>query len=193
MQNILYLDDLINLYSNGKLVVLKPYKNTLKLGKIIDRDKFIIFFNKHFNAKRFNGIFKNDILVIINKDYTCEDRRILINVLEELNFKNISFMPEVDLLKIVKKRIYINYNYSYFYLYYLDDFNKVKMLYYEINEVNKLLLKNILKYFKDKEIFVYGKGYQEVIKILEKMNLNYYYFINSENLIMDMGIKNSVK
>ena len=42
MNNILYLDDYINIYNlkNNKLITIKPYKNTLENGLIIDKDKF---------------------------------------------------------------------------------------------------------------------------------------------------------
>ena len=64
MNNVLYLDDYINFYNskNKKIIITKPYKNTLKCGRIIDRDKFIKKFNKiildnHLNNNLFNSVF----------------------------------------------------------------------------------------------------------------------------------------
>ena len=48
MDNIIYIDDYINLYNkkNHKLIITKPYNNTLRNGFIIDKDKFIKKMNK---------------------------------------------------------------------------------------------------------------------------------------------------
>ena len=80
MENILYLDDYINFWNKklNKILVIKPYKNTLLNGHIIDRDKFIKRFNKIIIDNKLNkNIFNNTITIIINSSYTKEDKRII--------------------------------------------------------------------------------------------------------------------
>ena len=115
--NILYLDDYINLYIDKKkqIYIIKPYKDTLRYGVIINKNKFINKMKKELlNIGLINNIFKNNITIIINNFYKDIDKEIIKEVLEELNFKAISFVQESKILNNCKKNILINCNYSYF-------------------------------------------------------------------------------
>lgn len=196
MKNILYIDDYINLYVGelNKIIVSKPYKNTLKNGLIADGEKYIKNFqklSKEYNLN--NGIFNNNIKVIINKECTLENKKTIINILEELNYKNIEFIQELEIIKLDKNKLYICFNESYFYIYYLDNLGKTKYLLYENNQINKTLLNRILQSINKKEIFIYGKNYLELNNILSNTKFNYYYFEDSENLILNYVIQNNVK
>lgn len=187
MENILYLDDYINLYNRrkNKIIKIKPYKETLKNGHIINREKFIKIFNKKINEfKISNNIFNNKITVIINMSYTKEDKLLLQLILEELNYKDIKFIQEINYLKIDKKSLYINYNYTYYYIYYLNDFGNMEILMYENNSINRKLFLEVIDLLNKQNIYVYGKNYLEVKNVLESANFNYYYFENSEDFIL---------
>lgn len=193
MEYILYLDDYINLYlkEENKILKIKPYKDTLKNGKVKDNDKFSKIFQQIINKNQLNkGIFNNNILVILNKDYTKIDKLALLNLLEEINYKKIKFKYEYEFLEMRKNKLYLNYNDTYFSIYYLDELGKIKFNIYENNFINRNLIINILKCLNKKEIFIYGKKYEEVINILNKSKLNYYYFEESDNLILNL-LKNN--
>ncbi len=187
MDTILYLDDYINLYikKENKIIKCSPYKNTLLYGHIIDRNKFIKRYNKLIEENKLtNNLFNNNITIIINNTYTEEDKRILLEVFEELNYKNIKFIQEINYLNIEKKNVYICFNYNYFYIYDLSPLGKVKVYIFLNNNLTKYLIPTILKYFKNKKIFIYGKNYQEIVNILKNTKYHYYYFEESENLIL---------
>ena len=187
MENILYLDDYINLYNKKKDLLIKniPYKGTLKYGKIIDHIKFTKKYNKILENNKLNkNILGSSILVIINDSYTKEDKRIIKEVLENLNYKRVVFKNELEYFKIKKKSILINANQDYINITYLENNGKVKVFNLEYNSFFKEILIDILKKFKNKIIYLYGKNYEELISILENLKINYYYFEESENLIL---------
>ena len=197
MENILYLDDYINLYNkrHNKIIIKKPYKETLENGKIINKEKFIKVFNKIISENKLNkNIFNNEITVIINSLYRVEDKKILLDVLESLNYKRVKIIKEINLLKINKDTIYINASKSYILIYYIDNFGNVSYLTYTYNMINKILLPNIIKNLDFKKIIVYGKNYEEVISILDKGKINYFYYEDSKNFILKNAIsKEDVK
>jgi len=187
MKNILYLDDYINLYNSkkNKIIKIKPYKNTLFYGHIIDREKFIKLYNKCLDENKINRNFFNEkIILIINSSYKKEDRNTLKLFLEELNYKEIDFINEVDIIKMNKKSLIVNYNYEYFNLCYIDNLNKTKLVSYENNEINRELIVSIIKKLKKEDIFLIGKNILELRNILDKNRVNYYYFEESENIFI---------
>ena len=188
MDNILYLDDYINLYNkkNKQLLVIKPYKNTFKNGLIINRDKFIKKMNnikeKYMLKEK---LFDENIYVISNNLYNKEDKNLINSILEELNYKNIKFINELNYLKINKDIIYINFNYSYFYFLYTDFLGNTKISIYENNVFNKNIIVPIINEMKKKIVIIYGKNNKELINIIDKTNINYYVFESSDNLIIN--------
>ncbi len=188
MENILYLDDYINFYhvKNKLLIVHKPYKHTLKCGKIIDHDKFIKKFAKIISDHKLNkNIFNSSINVIVNGTYTKEDKRIIKDVLETFNYQKINFIPEIKYLKLTKKTVLINANFDYILIYYLDYQGNMQVITLDNNKFWKVLLKDILKQFKNKKIYLYGKDYLKVIDILKECEQNYFYYEDGENLIIN--------
>ena len=148
MEDYLYLDDYINLYSkkNNQIMEIIPYKDTLKYGRIINKEKFIKKMITVLNDLKLNkNIFNNNITVIINKNISLSDKEIITDSLEALNYKKVKFINELDYLKLNKNKIYLVYNYHYFYLYYINFLGKTEILMYENNKINKGLILKILK------------------------------------------------
>ena len=117
MEDYLYLDDYINLYSkkNNQIIKILPYKDTLKYGRIINKEKFIKKMITVLNDLKLNkNIFNNNITVIINKNISLSDKEIITDSLEALNYKKVKFINELDYLKLNKNKIYLVYNYHYF-------------------------------------------------------------------------------
>lgn len=191
--DILYLDDYINLYSkkHNKILMVRPYKNTLKNGHIINKEKFIKKLMKILNEYQINkNIFNNAINVIINNSYSLIDKEILKEILELLNYKKVNFIQEINYLNINKNKLYINFNNSYFYIYSINKIGNVMINMYDNNEINSGLIKKIIKLYNKEKIYIFGKNYLELIKILNKEKIDYYFFENSEFLFLEVMIKN---
>ena len=191
--DILYLDDYINLYSkkHHKIIKIIPYKNTLKNGHIIDKEKFIKKMSKFLDEYQINkNIFNNTISIIINNSYSLIDKEVLKEVFELLYYKKINFVQEVNYLDIDKNKLFINYNNSYFYLYSINKNGNIQINIYDNNEINNFLISKIIKLYNKNKVYVFGKNYLKIIKILDENKINYYYFEDSENLFINLLIKN---
>jgi len=192
MKNILYIDDYINLYSNklNKIINYKPYKKTLWLGRIIDKNKFIKSFLKLKEQNAIsNNILSEDLIIIISSIIKEEDKNLFKEIMEELNYKKVYFINELDLIKLTKDYIFINFNYTYFYIYYIQEDGKVNLNIYNKNEINTKIILNIIKLF-NKKIIITGKNYQELLNILKNTDLNYYFYEENNNLFINLLLKN---
>ena len=193
MDNILYLDDFINLYSkkNHALIILKPYRNTLRNGMIIDRNKFIKKFQKIIDEYNLGSTFFNEnIFIVINNLHTYEDKIFLKDIMEELNYKNIKFIQETEYLKLNKDNIYINYNNSYFYILYINELGKIEVNLYKKDDINNGVIKYIIKSLNAKNIILYGKNIKELENILKKEKIDYYFYDDSDNLLIKFLLHN---
>lgn len=192
MDNILYLDDFINLYSKKlmKLIIIKPYKDTLNAGRIINKEKFIKSFEKlKEKFKLNNNLISESITVIITSHIKNIDKQLLIEILEDLNYKDIKFINELEIIKIKKNIMFINYNHSYFYIYGMDKSGKIVFNIYENNVINKKVLLDIIKLWNKKEVIFTGKNYKELLNILKISKFNYYYFEKNDNLPIYLYLK----
>ena len=187
MDNILYLDDYINLYNkkNNMLLIIKPYKNTLRNGIIIDRNKFIKKIRKLIKEYNLDGtFFAENISIITSKLHTKEDKILLKEIMDELNYKIVNFVQETDYIKLNKETIYINYNKSYFYILYLNEFGNSEINLYKNDHINNKLISNILGELNSKNIILYGKNIKELENILKKEKIEYYFYEDSDNLLI---------
>jgi len=193
MDNILYLDDFINLYSkkNHTLIILKPYRNTLRNGMIIDRNKFIKKFQKIIDEYNLGSTFFNEnIFIVLNNLHTYEDKILLKDIMEELNYKNIKFIQETEYLKLNKDNIYINYNNSYFYILYINELGKIEVNLYKKDDINNGVIKYIINILNAKNIILYGKNIKELENILKKEKIDYYFYDDSDNLLIKFLLHN---
>lgn len=193
MENILYLDDYINFYNKkiDKLLVIKPYKNTLRNGLIIDRNKFNKIFKKALEQNNItSGLLNENLVVIITSFYTNEDKALIKDIMENINYKNIKFIQELEYLKLNKNNVYINCNYEYFYFIYTNDLGKITTNIYKNDFLNKELFLQLIYILNKREIYLYGKNYKEFINIIKTQNINYYYFEYGENLLINKLLKN---
>ena len=194
MENILYLDDYINYYDKRKkeLICFKPYRYTLKLGKVINSKKFINSFLKlKKEFKLTEPLLNEKIILIINANYGYDDKLKIKEILEELNYRKVEIVNELKYLKVNKKNMFINFNDTYFNIYYLEN-DKVKTLSYERNNVNNYLVINIVNLLNKENIIIFGKKYRSAINILNKINKNYYFYEDSENLFIELLKNKSV-
>ncbi len=196
MDNIIYLDDYINLYNTklDKLIVYKPYKDTLKYGHIINRDKFIKIMNKILKEYHLNkNIFNSNITILINQSYSNIDKYLLKEVLEELNYHQIKFINIVNYLNIKKDELYIEYNNSYSVFNYLDIYGNVSYHIYNNDYIIDKLVDKIINIINKKKVIIYGKGYERLVNLINNKIDNYYYYEDSYNIIIKKYLESSVK
>jgi len=185
--NILYLDDYINFYNkkNNTLLIIKPYKNTLKNGIIIDREKFIMKMTKVLEKNRLNkNLFSEGVSVISNNLFNKESKLLIKQTMEELNYVKIDFIQETNFLKVNKDNIFINCNYEYFYILFNNSSGNVICNIYKNDAINKALIKSIIKLINKRNVILYGKNYKEIKNILEKNHIEYFRFEETDNLII---------
>ena len=189
MDNILYLDNFINLYNykNNLVIKVKPSKGILKYGKVTDRDKFLKTYSKILlDNKLNNNLFPSNITVIINGLYNREDKKLLINILEELNYKNIKFIKETKYLKVKRSNIVINCNLDYLYMYYYDGYGNLQIFNIDYNSFSKSIIKELLKKNNHKVYYLFGKNYPEFISVLESLKVKYFYYEKGDNIILEL-------
>lgn len=192
MENILYLDDYINFYNKKKksLIIEKPYKNTLENGKIINNDKFLKSIKKILDKNKIHpGLINEELTIICTSLFNKVDKNNLKNIMENLNYKKINFISELDLLKVNKNKLVINCNYSYYYFYYTDEIGNISINLYKNDNLNKSILKNLVKSTNKKEVILYGKNYKEIKNILEDNKIDYYFYEGSENVLINILLK----
>ena len=192
MENILYLDDYINFYNKKKksLIIEKPYKNTLENGKIINNDKFLKGIKKILDKNKIHpGLINEELTIICTSLFNKVDKNNLKNIMENLNYKKINFISELDLLKVNKNKLVINCNYSYYYFYYTDEIGNISINLYKNDNLNKSILKNLVKSTNKKEVILYGKNYKEIKNILEDNKIDYYFYEGSENVLINILLK----
>ena len=191
MENIMYLDDYINLYiqKENKIYIIKPYKDTLENGKIINREKFIKKMTKVFNEKKINKFFNAEISIIINSLINSEDKKVIEYCLNEINYKKVNFIREEKFLKLDKNSLYINCNQTYINFYYIDYKGNTLIKNYQNDDLNKNIFSEIVQKINKKDIYLYGKNYIEMVDTLEKEAVNYYYFEDSNNLIINLALQ----
>ena len=182
--NVLYLDDYINYYSEklNKIISLKPYKDTLRNGYIINRIKFIKIFDKLLKDIK-PGLLNESITVIINNYATYEDKLLLKDVLNELNYKKVLFVNEERLLKVNKNKIYINCNSSYFYILHINYNGNLNLEMYKNIELNRNI---IIELIKKQSVILYGKNIKDFINVLDNNNINYYVYENYSNVLIEL-------
>ena len=193
MSNILYLDDYINFYDekNHQLIIAKPYKNTLRNGFIIDREKFNKKFLQMLDSYDLKQkFFSESLIIVINNLFTKEDKILIKEIMENLNYKNIKFVQEIKYLKVDKTTLYINCNVTYYYLIYTNYLGNVEINLYKNDELNKNYLVNIIKYLNKDKIILYGKNFKEIVNLINKQNIDYYYYKESDNLMIHYLLNN---
>lgn len=183
--DILYIDDYINLYSKrlNKIITYKPYKKTTYKGKIVDKNKFIKIYKKlKIDNKLISNLFKDNIIIIINNTYTTEDKILLKDIFEELNYKNTYFIQEVYLLNINNDSLYIECNYNYINILF-NNKNKTIIRSYEWDNITKNIIINIIKIINKDNIYIFGKNVLELESIINN-TIDYYIFSNYDTLLI---------
>lgn len=189
MNNIVYLDDFINIYSKkNKRIIVEESSDILKKGKIINTRKFIEKFETIKKSNKLNTLVKDNIYIIINNSYDEAYLNSLKQIFENLNYNKINYIKEEDLLNVNNKNIFINTSLNYFELLYYYG-KELICDYFDLNDLNLKILITIINFLNLKEIYLFGKNKNIVKSELINNQIKYYEYSSSENLYIKICLQ----
>lgn len=141
-------------------------------GLIINKDSFINEYLKFLKEKKISRFFWNkNVLIIYTKDYSYHDKKVTKYIFEDIGYKQVVLMPEINLFSLSKKDVYIVNNK----LYYIDDYNKkesIKLDFQLFTEKEiELLLK---KRCHNKNVLMINQN-KKIEFIIDKLKMKYFY------------------
>lgn len=178
---ILYIvEDTLHCVYKGNLISAKF--SSLEKGYIIDKDLFILEFNKLLKNKKVKTkIFGEDITFVNNGYFTIGELFFIENIFNELGFIKVEFLDIRELLPVMDV-IFVEVNNNYMILYLKD------ILYVNLNYFKDIpMILNVLKSYFSKDIAFLGLN-----KCIPKMyikNVNYYYIENYSTYITQSLLK----
>lgn len=192
--NIVYLTDEYIYLKNKKKKDMIRYKisdGIISGGKISNIKNFIKTYEKLLNEFHLNNsLFGDAIKIIVLPSYLPSEINMLKNIFMVFNYRKIIIEKELKYLKLSNNNAYINVYNNYISISYLDEFKKIKNLYFEPK-----LFKNeqdLIKYLKyilnSKEIYLLGNGnlLNTIFSDLENnTGLKTYLYSNHETYILD--------
>lgn len=177
---IFYLvDDYIFLYNNEKKYLKKyQFTNYLFEGRIIKPKIIIKKLNDILKKEKIIKLFSiQNTVVIYNPNLKYIDKKIIIDVFNECNFKSIKLINSADILKKSKSYLEINNSYIIFY-------QNNKYIYFKLNEL--LNVENIIKMIIRKtENNIIVVGINNKINMLCNSIKRLYYIENSNTYFID--------
>ena len=192
--NIIYLIGNNCFYNNGKKNYSFIMSNgSLKNGKVADKNLFFKDIQYYFKKSKLIGIlFSKPLKCIVNSLYNQVDIDILKDILEQLNFKNIIIVKEIELLDF-KKTDYLCLCNEYYILYYKNKYKQKKF---------KLIPRNYFPSYKEltsfinvilgnskRNLFLYGVNISEDVfqKIYKNIKNPVFLLCNSEQYIINIS------
>ena len=177
---IFYLvDDYIFLYNNEKKYLKKyQFTNYLFEGRIIKPKIIIKKLNDILKKEKIIKLFSiQNTVIIYNPNLKYIDKKIIIDVFNECNFKSIKLINSADILKKSKSYLEINNSYIIFY-------QNNKYIYFKLNEL--LNVENIIKMIIRKtENNIIVVGINNKINMLCNSIKRLYYIENSNTYFID--------
>ena len=181
VESIFYLvDDYLYLYNlkTNDLRKIK-FKNYISDGRIIKPKILIRKINTILKEEKLSRVFSNqNTTVIYNPFLKYIDKKIIIDLLTECNFKDIKLINTKDILD--KNKYIIEINNDYLIKYYNNKYTYIK---YNEYIKPKSMLKIIIKNIDDNIILI---GNNKNISNLSNIKKNIYYLENSETYYIDM-------
>lgn len=125
--------------------------------KIINKDEFINEISLILNDKNINKqLLTNNINIIIDNTYTNLEKDIIINILKELSFNNISFQNITDIIDIQDQELIIDISTNSIKIYYINGVIEQKIYFNKYYQLLSILLKKIKEIHNIKTIKLFG-------------------------------------
>lgn len=183
MTNVIYIDDNINYYSNhlDKILVSDCQKDTVRYGIIYDYDKFNRAFERLLSKYKLkNNLIKENLTVITPPNFSPLNKMIYQKIFDNFNYHKVKFYSEVELYKLNRYKIFLNINKNYFNISYIKNGKTISNTF--LLELDYLI--HCLDKFKNKDIYLIGNNFKNIIDYLEYNTFNYYYFERTDSPIM---------
>lgn len=158
-------------------------KSIIKHGYIIHKDKFINFYKSFLKKNHLSRFLWNKkILIIYSENYSINDKLVLKNIFYELGYQKVDTINEISTININKNDCYLIGSYEPK-LYYLNDYNEKYSLSLGSFLSDKEKASLIKNRCHNKNLFIIKEN-SNLIKFIESLNLNYYYFEGKEPIFL---------
>jgi len=181
---IMYIaDDEVFLWKES-LIREKAKRNIINNGKVAKPQEFLKFLETILKKNKLNkGIINNNIIVLVDPNYTQADTEVINNILDQLSFNKIRFINILSLLDISKNKIWIIANKKYMYLIHYNYKNKIEAIFIDLklfkNNIN-MLIRHLLIFIKRKQTIIIGiyDNLEMLATKIEKESKSNIYFID---------------
>ena len=180
------VDNSIYIYSFKKNnIVVNNYSNYIKNGRIIKPKIIIKIINEYLKKEKLYKILSTlNAIIIYDSHLTYIDKKIIVDIFENCNFKDIKLIDTKNLLN--KNNYYIEINNNYLLTYYHNKYEYIQFNnYFSIKSIiNKIVKQN------NKDIYLFGIN-DDILTLANISNKLYYIENYSSYLIDKIKDKNS--
>ncbi len=175
--NIVYLrDSQITIRNNSNYYNLSLSSKALNNGYIQNKDEFVKELSNHLKVLHLNKfIWHKKVLIITDFLYTYNEKKTLKEAFKEIGYKEIDISPLDSILK-VNKEDYFLINGQNLRLLYVDNLNQMGSLELDSNLLAPSEIMLILKNRCNKKRLYLINEDDNLINLVDKLNLNYYYY-----------------
>lgn len=159
---------------NGLIILnkekLSKYKlNSVNNYQVINKEQFIEEISNIIDINKINNkILTDNINIIIDKTYSNLYLSTLKDIFKELSFNKIEYINILDILKPKEQEIIIDISYNSIKIIYKDTIIQSNIYYSKYISILSIYLKNILKIYNIKYLYIYG-NYPFNNKFIEKI------------------------
>lgn len=159
---------------NGLIILNQDKLNKYKLKSInkyyiINKEQFIEEMSKIIDINKINNkILTDNINIIIDQTYSNLYLSNLKEIFKELSFNKIEFINIIDILKPKDEELIIDISHNSIKIIYKDTIIQSNIYYSKYKSILSIYLKNILKIYNIKYLYIYGT-YPFTNKFIEEL------------------------
>lgn len=159
---------------NGLIILNKEKLNKYKLKsvnnyQVINKEQFIEELTNIIDINKINNkILTDNIKIIIDQTYSNLYLSNLKEIFKELSFNKIEYINIIDILKPKEQELIIDISYNSIKIIYKDTIIQSNIYYSKYKSILSIYLKNILKTYNIKYLYIYG-NYPFTNKFIEDL------------------------
>lgn len=183
--NIIYINgSKITIRTKHNIYCSSLEPNILDNGKILNENLFIKKLLKLYKDNNLSTLFIFINLIVVISDDDINNIKVVKKIFNELNYKNIKYIKEIELLNFDDNEIYIIRNGKTIKLYYLNKFNEHKNISINITDYSFFEIKYlILNRIKNKNIYAINNN-DYIESILNSLKAKYFIY-NDKNFLIN--------
>jgi len=192
------VDNSVILWSNYEMIFKSSFKKAVLNGKISRPTDFTKSLEKLIKKHKLNsGLFNNNLIVLVEPNYTEANIETLKNCLDKLSFNKVKIINITNICRLKKNTIWLLTNESYMYIIYLDYKSKAQNIFVDYRLFNNNLLtliKHLSTIFKKKRIILLGNNskIEELASTIEQITNNKTYYIDDSLKYIFKNIANTL-